>query len=268
MKKIAAVMMVGLMVVFGAGTVWGKDVLATVGDLEITARDIADRIQQMPPDYQKFYNTDQGKSQLLGQMVKEKLVYLQSKKEGYDTNAEVLAELERIKSNVMVRQFIRDSFLTLKTGEADLKAYYEKNKAEFSEGAKIHAKHILCKTEEEAEAARQRVLKGEAFEDVAKEVSTGPSGKQGGDLGWFGKGQMVKPFEDAAFALEKDGMSAPVQSQFGYHIIKVYDIKAAAVKSFEEVRKELEAKLNGQKQQKHMDDLIEKLKAEYPVTIK
>ncbi len=80
----------------------------------------------------------------------------------------------------MVRQFISNTFSKIKADEEEIKAYYEEHKAEFTEGPKVWAKHILCKTQEEAKAARDRVLKGESFEDVAKEVSTGPSGKKAG----------------------------------------------------------------------------------------
>ena len=88
---------------------------------------------------------------------------------------------------------------------------------------KVHAKHILVKTEEEANAILYDLKNGQEFEEVAKEKSTCPSGKKGGDLGWFGKGMMVKEFETAAFELKPGELSKPVKTQFGWHIIKVVE---------------------------------------------
>ncbi|MBI5065635.1 peptidylprolyl isomerase [Candidatus Woesearchaeota archaeon] len=90
---------------------------------------------------------------------------------------------------------------------------------------KIHAKHILVKTEDEAGAILFDLRRGAVFEDVAKEKSICPSKNKGGDLGWFGKNQMVKEFETAAFALKVGELSRPTKTQFGWHIIKVIETK-------------------------------------------
>ncbi len=86
--------------------------------------------------------------------------------------------------------------------------------------SKIHCAHILVKTEQEAKAALVRLNKGESFSNIAKEVSICPSGKRGGDLGTFGRGQMVREFEIAAFVLQKGQVSPIVKTKFGYHIIR------------------------------------------------
>jgi peptidyl-prolyl cis-trans isomerase C len=85
---------------------------------------------------------------------------------------------------------------------------------------KVHCAHILVKTEKEANAVLERFKKGEKFSAIAKDVSLCPSKKRGGDLGAFGRGQMVKEFENAALALDKGQISGIVKTQFGYHIIK------------------------------------------------
>jgi peptidyl-prolyl cis-trans isomerase C len=85
---------------------------------------------------------------------------------------------------------------------------------------KVRCAHILVKTQTEAKVIQERLAKGESFTEIAKECSQCPSGKKGGDLGKFGRGQMVKEFECAAFKLEKGQTSEPVKTQFGYHIIK------------------------------------------------
>ena len=90
---------------------------------------------------------------------------------------------------------------------------------------KVNASHILVKTEQEAKVALYDVTHGKSFEEVAEEISICPSGKKGGNLGWFGHGQMVKEFETAAFALPVGELSKPVKTQFGWHIIKVLETK-------------------------------------------
>ena len=84
----------------------------------------------------------------------------------------------------------------------------------------VHCAHILVRTEKEAQAAMERLQRGQKFANVAKEISLCPSGKRGGDLGTFGRGKMVKEFEDAAFALQKGQISPIVRTKFGYHIVR------------------------------------------------
>jgi len=89
----------------------------------------------------------------------------------------------------------------------------------------VHASHILVKTEADAKAVAEALKGGEQFSKLALQKSLCPSGKKGGDLGWFRRGQMVKPFEDAAFKMGKGEVSAPVKTEFGYHIIKVLETR-------------------------------------------
>ncbi len=90
---------------------------------------------------------------------------------------------------------------------------------------KVRASHILVKSQEQANVAFFDVTHGKDFGEVAKQCSICPSAKKGGDLGWFGRGMMVKEFETAAFAMQKGQISQPVKSQFGWHVIKLEDVK-------------------------------------------
>jgi peptidyl-prolyl cis-trans isomerase D len=139
--------------------------------------------------------------------------------------------------------------------DEEVKSYYEENIDMFQEERQVKARHILFKvdpesSEEEEEKVKERALSvlekaraGEDFADLAKEYSEGPSSEQGGDLGYFPRGQMVKPFDDAAFGMKKGEISDLVKTQFGYHIIKVEDIKEAGTKDLAEVQEEIRNRL-------------------------
>ncbi len=139
--------------------------------------------------------------------------------------------------------------------DEEVESYYEENIDVYQQERQVKARHILFKfdaetPEEEEEKVRERALSvlekaraGEDFADLAKEYSEGPTNEQGGDLGYFSSGQMVKPFDDAAFGMEKGEISDLVKTQFGYHIIKVEDIKDAGTKSLAEVQEEIRNRL-------------------------
>lgn len=101
----------------------------------------------------------------------------------------------------------------------------EKGYAKMDEITKVKAGHILVSSESEAKALKSQIDEGTSFEELAKKYSKCPSGANGGDLGYFRRGQMVKEFEDAAFDTEINKVSEPIKTQFGYHLIKVYDKK-------------------------------------------
>jgi len=261
-KNIVLAILAGFMMLTAANAA----VVATVGSLEITDADVDARLAQLPPQYKASYDSEAGRKMLRDQLVQEKLIYIQAADQKYDTNDAVVKQLEKIKQRLMVGQYINDEFEKLEVSEDELKAYYGENKAMFNQKEQVWAKHILLKTEDEAKAAAARVIKGESFEDVAKQMSTGPSASKGGDLGWFEKGQMVQEFESAAFSLDKDKISEPVKTQFGYHIIKVYDKKEVGTKSFADARPEIEKIVMGQKQKTRVSDIIEQVKKDHPVT--
>ena len=103
-----------------------------------------------------------------------------------------------------------------------LKLVIKRDKKEKNMTTRVRASHLLVKTEEEANEIREKIINGEMkFEDAAAMVSLCPSGANGGDLGFFGKGQMVKPFEDACFSMELNEISNPIETQFGWHLIQL-----------------------------------------------
>jgi peptidyl-prolyl cis-trans isomerase C len=145
---------------------------------------------------------------------------------------------------------IRDS-----VPEADAKELYDERVKNLPAEEEVKASHILVKTEEEAKQVAEKLEKGGDFAALAKEHSQDRGGANGGDLGYFSRGQMVKPFEDAAFAMQKDKLSDPVKTQFGWHIIKVEDKRNRQPPSFEEVKDQITASLIQTKLRGSVSDL-------------
>ena len=157
-----------------------------------------------------------------------------------------------------------DQFEGITISDEEIREYFEANKARFAKGASVHAKHILVDSEDKCNKLLESIVSGgKAFEDVAKESSTCPSGANGGDLGEFGKGQMVKEFEDAAFAAEIGHVVGPVKTQFGYHLIKVEDKKEAEDAKLDDVKEQIKSEIMQKKQQEAYTAKVEALKKKY-----
>jgi peptidyl-prolyl cis-trans isomerase C len=178
------------------------------------------------------------------------------------------------RKDIVITKLVETEIVTKVTvPEADAKKFYDENKDKFfKQEAGVRASHILISVDpkakpeekkaakEKAEAIRKRIVAGEDFATLAKSESGCPSSKQGGDLGFFSKGQMVEPFEKAAFALKPGELSDVVETQFGYHIIKVTEKKEAGSVPFEEVKDKIQTYLKNQKIQKAVADYSDELK--------
>jgi peptidyl-prolyl cis-trans isomerase C len=130
--------------------------------------------------------------------------------------------------------------------EDEAKKVFDEKIAGLKPEEEIHARHILVATEAEAKEIVERLNKGEDFATVAKEKSKDPNA-EGGDLGFFSRGQMLKPFEDAAFAVREGEISAPVQTQFGWHIVKVEEKRTRPLPTFDQVKDQIMTQLTAQK---------------------
>jgi len=163
------------------------------------------------------------------------------------------------------RRALRDAFFDVKikdaVTEADAKKIYDEKIVQLKPEQEVHARHILVATEAEAKEVTERLKKGEDFTAVAKEKSK-DTGAEGGDLGFFARGQMLKPFEEAAFALDVGQISEPVQTQFGWHIIKVEAKRDQPLPTFDQVKEAIIAQLVQQKAQEVVTGLRDAAKIE------
>jgi peptidyl-prolyl cis-trans isomerase C len=244
-----------------ASTMLGANTLVTVNGSEITQNDVDSalmnatqgRFNEVPAEKQAQF-----RQQVLEQLIGKELAYDDAKKTGILTSKEFKEEYdkvqERVKKELAIQVWQKKIIDGITVADKDLKDYYNKNKEEFNEKESVHARHILLKTQEEADAviAELKSLSGdklkEKFIDLAKTKSTGPSGPKGGDLGFFTQGQMVPAFNDAVFAMSVGSITpTPVQTQFGFHVIYLEEKKAPALRSYEEVKPYIEQRLKMEK---------------------
>jgi peptidyl-prolyl cis-trans isomerase C len=236
-------------------------VVAKVNGTAITRADLEALQSQLPPFAQQqplsaLY------PRLVDRLVDGKLVLAKAKSEKFEQDPEVRKQIALLQDRVIEQIWVHRQIDKQLTDEVLKKAYDESIKS-FKAEDQVRARHILVPTKEEADKLLARLKKGEDFAALAKEASKDGSASSGGDLGFFGKGQMVKPFEEAAFGLKMGEVSkAPVQSQFGWHLIKVEERKPSTPPSFEESKAELKESRSRELADKIVADLRKDAKIE------
>ncbi len=245
---------------------------ATVNGTEIGDRDITAILSVMPGAKYETLTKEQQK-QIVQQAVEKRLLSEKAMASGIEKDKLYKETLEKMKKDLALEIWMKKQFDAQKVSDADMKAFYKKNSKMFKQPAMAKAKHILVKTEAEAKKIIAELNKAKdikkSFVKLAAEKSTGPSGPNGGELGWFDATKMVKPFADAAFALKKGTFTKkPVKTQFGYHVIFVEDKKDAQNVPFEKAKKKIEQSMKVEKFQKHMKEVSKSLKAKADISIK
>jgi len=241
-------------------------VLANVGGFPITEDDVNEFLLRLGQIGQG-YNNPEGRKVILDQLVGNKLLLLDAKRNLLEAEPAFKAELAKLKDNLLTN-YAGDKVLSAVTvTDAEAKEYYEANKEKFVSEESVSASHILVDTEEKALEILAKIKAGEiSFEDAAKQNSSCPSGQNGGSLGEFGRGQMVPEFDKAVFEMEVGTISeAPVKTQFGYHLIRLDAKKAAEPMAYEQIAEEIKNGLLGEKRQKAYESKINQLKILYPV---
>jgi peptidyl-prolyl cis-trans isomerase C len=214
-------------------------VLAVVGGSEITEQDVNNLMNGLQPQQQAQFASEEGKARLLDELINQEMFYLEAMDSDMENDDLFKREMEIARKTILKQMAMKQLLDSVKVEEEDAKAYYEKHADRFVEEGTVHAQHILVKTKEEADAILAEIQGGVAFEDAAKEHSTCPSKEQGGDLGTFPRGQMVPAFEEAAFALEVGVISEPVETSFGFHLIRVAEKTEAKSQNYEAVQEQI-----------------------------
>ncbi|MEJ2143229.1 MAG: peptidylprolyl isomerase [Gammaproteobacteria bacterium] len=195
------------------------------------------------------------RQQVINELVSRELVYQDAVKQGITKDEAFKYQLEQLRIDATIQAAVKKKLSANPITELELKNEYDTR----IKGANVQeykASHILVKTEDEAKAIIKELNGGAAFADVAKAKSTGPSGKNGGDLGWFNPSQMVPPFSQAVVKMKNGEISkTPVQTQFGWHVIKRVDNRKVEPPKFADVKKQLQQILQNKRIQAYMLEL-------------
>ena len=243
-----------------------EKILATVGGLQVTESEVNEFIASLGQRGQ-MYNNPEGRRAILQQLIGNKLLLLDAKRNLYEAEPAFREQLNRLKDNLLVSYAGEKAFASVTVNDAEVREYYEANKAQFQTGETVNASHILVDTEEKARAIYEEIASGKkSFEDAAKEYSSCPSKESGGNLGEFGRGQMVPEFDTAVFEMEVGAITAePVKTQFGYHLIKLIAKNDSRETPYEEIKDEIKSGLLAEKRRKAYESKINQLKIMYPV---
>ncbi|WP_420334394.1 peptidylprolyl isomerase [Roseibium sp.] len=237
------------------------DVVAKVGDADITEADIAFAAQDLGQQLQQF-PPDQWRALLLDVVVDMELIAQAAREDGLDQDPDFKKQLEFLELQALRNAYISQKIDGAITDDV-LNSAYEEEFNDYEGPEEVNARHILVNEKAEAEDLIKELDGGADFVELAKEKSTGPSGPNGGDLGYFGKGQMVKPFEDAVFELEPGAYTKePVQTQFGWHVIKLEDKRRQEKPAFESVAGELRQRLIRERYEAKMAELKDAIAVE------
>ena len=196
------------------------------------------------------------------ELVRREVVAQAATAKGLDKRADLAAQVELSKQALLIRAYVQDYLKANPTTDEMLKAEYEKSQSRMKE-SEFKARHILVDTEDEAKAIIAKLVAGEKFETLAVQSKDPGSKDSGGDLGWSASTAYVKPFADALAALEKGKYTtAPIKTEFGFHVIQLEDTRTAEPPAFEHIKEQLSQHTQRQKIEKLISDLQAKAKIE------
>ena len=209
-------------------------IAAKVNDYIISAKDVLNALEKLPEKIKEQPLPDLY-PEIVKKIISEHLISKQAYKDNLDKNKKVLAEVNKVKDKIMV-QFWIDNYLAKQLNTKNIEKVYQSYQKNFKPSKEFNSSHILVQEEKSALNIIKKLNKKANFSDLAKEFSIGPSRKNGGQLGWFGAGRMVKEFEKATFLLKKGQVTKkPVKTQFGFHIIQLNDIRESKPKKLSEI---------------------------------
>jgi len=280
MKRIAAlllVMFVPCFHAFGQPVMpeKGGDVLATVGSHEITRAMLDNIIATIPEENRVPFLTPDGRKKILDEVVSFLLFSEAAKTEGIDKEPAIKTRLDYTQTEYLAREYFR-RFLAKspQVSEDDLQAFYKSHINEFKPPEEIKARHIVVKTEAQANKVLDELKTGQDFAELAKKYSIDPAAANGGKLvlpdgrEWLPKGSFEKSFEFTLFKIPKGEVGGPVKTQFGWHILKVDDRRQPETPSFVQVRSMIRTRLQDEKNVQLHNQLTEELKKKIPVVVK
>ncbi len=253
----------------------GGDVLAKVGNREITRQMLDNIIATISEENRVPFLTPDGRKKILDEVVSFMLFAEAAKAQGIDKEPAIRTRLDYLQAEYLAREYFRRYLTkTPQISEETLLAYYKNNLSEFKPPEEIKARHILVKTEAQANKILDELKSGKDFVELAKKNSIDPAAASGGKLelpdgrDWLPKGAFEKSFEHVLFNIPKGQYGGPIKTQFGWHILKVEDKRQPETQAFVQVRSQIKNKLEEQRNSEIHAKVTEELKKSIPVTIK
>lgn len=242
-----------------------QQLVAVVNGKEISRGDVVKFLNDMGPQAAVQFQSPEGIQRVIEEIVNQELLYLDAVDQKMTEEAEFKKAFEATKKSLLKGYAFNKLVADIGAEDDELEDFFQEHKNLFSQPETLKASHILVEKKDRAKEVLQEINNGLSFEEAATNHSTCPSKESGGSLGEFGKGQMVPEFEDAAFNMEIGTISEPVKTEFGYHIIRVDEKKAARESKFEDVREQVKQQLIAKKQEEKYQKKIAGLKLIYPV---
>ncbi|MDD7363732.1 MAG: peptidylprolyl isomerase [Peptoniphilus sp.] len=239
--------------------------LATVDGVEIHASDVDAYLQSMNPQMAIQFQGEEGKQHILDELIRQELLLKDALDRHLDDEEEFKKVFKDTKHSLLKSYNFSKAIEGASVSEEEQKAFYEENKQFFKSPESVHAAHILVDDEDKAKDIAKQLNDGANFEELAKKESTCPSNERGGDLGTFGRGQMVPEFDEKVFDMKDGEISDPVKTQFGYHIIKRIEGQPEEMRDYDDVKDEINMELMRRKQQELYLNKVNELEKHYKV---
>ena len=240
-----------------------SETIAVIAGKEIKEAEFEAFLRGVPKEQQPYLSNPQFREQFKEQFIALHMFAQLGEDEKMNETDEFKVMVGNATRDILAQLAVNSVMKNVTVTEEECKAYYDANQHHFTKGESVSAKHILTDSEEKCSDILSEINNGKAFEEAAQEYSTCPSGSRGGDLGEFGKGQMVPEFEKAAFEAEIGQVIGPVKTQFGYHLIKVEKKSEASVSAFDEVKETIRRNLMQQKQSEAYKAKVAEMKEKY-----
>lgn len=245
--------------------------------IRITEEEIEYQLSFIPEKYRVNYSMEELRKEIKESLIEQKLFEAEAISLNYHKDIDFMREVENIKREILISRLIDDKIIkSTKVSDEEIKDFYNENLEDFKRGEEVRARHILIDNrnlndkeklegKERAYKILEKALKGEDFALLAIEHSQGPTGPQGGDLGWFSRGQMIKEFEEAAFSGKKGVYPEIVETIYGYHIIYIEDISEKSYIPYDSIEEKLKEELLNRKRYELYLSYIEELKEKYRI---
>ena len=256
--------------------------IARVDNRVITLEDYQKEVANLPAYAKSMVASYEKRIEFLNNLSDRELLLEEANRKGIPQDPAIQKKIKELETKLVVEKLLKNIVESKGTiDDAEIKSYFEEHQGEFHRPEQIRASHILIKvdenadtkTDQEARAKAEKLLKelraGGDFSELAKQYSEGPTNVKGGDLGYFARGKMVKEFDEVAFALEKEGeVSDIVKTKFGYHIITLTGKKEEQTRTLEQVKPQIQRKLQNMKRKELFEAFIKNLRDNATITKK